>query len=398
MAESVGTRALTPRAPARTVEPCSSATSSSSPSRASSPLMPWARTRCSPAQERRPPPSAGPVGTASPSAPWPAAPSRRRAVWSSAPSPFPTRPNTSTPSCCPAGAAATKPSATRSSWPGSARTAPGCRRVATVCSGTFVGAAAGLLAGRRVTTHWARARELADAYPELTVDPDPIYLRDGKYWSSAGVTAGIDLALALVQDGSGRRGGPNRRPLARYVPAPSRRPDPVRLTGLGSSGRALDGPGRADPRGVGAGRRPPAPGPGGRRCHERPALHAGLHGGGRRDAEPLRRAHTPGGRPPANWRRRPTRSMSWQRACGSARPRPCGTSSSATSAWHPTPTGGASAPARTKGHPHDRQRAGRHPPLPEVHGARRRRPLRGPPAHPDPRHRLRGPRAGRGAE
>ena len=77
--------------------------------------------------------------------------------------------------------------------------APGCRRVATVCSGTFVGAAAGLLAGRRVTTHWARARELADAYPDLRVDPDPIYLRDGKYWSSAGVTAGIDLALALVQ-------------------------------------------------------------------------------------------------------------------------------------------------------------------------------------------------------
>ena len=78
-------------------------------------------------------------------------------------------------------------------------TAPRCRRVATVCSGTFVGAAAGLLAGRRVTTHWARARELAEAYPDLKVDPDPIYLRDGKYWSSAGVTAGIDLALALVQ-------------------------------------------------------------------------------------------------------------------------------------------------------------------------------------------------------
>lgn len=78
-------------------------------------------------------------------------------------------------------------------------TAPRCRRVATVCSGTFVGAAAGLLSGRRVTTHWARAKELAEAHPELTVDPDPIYIRDGKYWSSAGVTAGIDLALALVQ-------------------------------------------------------------------------------------------------------------------------------------------------------------------------------------------------------
>ncbi|HEX4163222.1 MAG TPA: AraC family transcriptional regulator, partial [Acidimicrobiales bacterium] len=79
-------------------------------------------------------------------------------------------------------------------------TSPRCRRVATVCSGTFLGAAAGLLGGRRVTTHWARAQELRDAHPDLTVDPDPIYIRDGKIWSSAGVTAGIDLALAMVQD------------------------------------------------------------------------------------------------------------------------------------------------------------------------------------------------------
>jgi transcriptional regulator GlxA family with amidase domain len=83
------------------------------------------------------------------------------------------------------------------------RTAPGCRRVATVCSGAFVGAAAGLLEGRRVTTHWARARQLAESYPGLSVDPDPIYIRDEKYWSSAGVTAGIDLALALVQEDLG---------------------------------------------------------------------------------------------------------------------------------------------------------------------------------------------------
>jgi transcriptional regulator GlxA family with amidase domain len=82
-------------------------------------------------------------------------------------------------------------------------TAPRCRRVATVCSGTFIGAASGLYDGRRVTTHWARAHELQEAYPALTVDPDPIYLRDGRYWSSAGVTAGIDLALALVQEDLG---------------------------------------------------------------------------------------------------------------------------------------------------------------------------------------------------
>ena len=81
--------------------------------------------------------------------------------------------------------------------------APRCRRVATVCSGAFLGAAAGLLGGRRVTTHWARAQELRDTHPDLTVDADPIYIRDGKFWSSAGVTAGIDLSLAMVQDDLG---------------------------------------------------------------------------------------------------------------------------------------------------------------------------------------------------
>ena len=73
------------------------------------------------------------------------------------------------------------------------------RRVATVCSGTFIGAEAGLLDGRTVTTHWARARQLADEYPRLTVDADPIYTHDGSVWTSAGVTAGIDLALAMVE-------------------------------------------------------------------------------------------------------------------------------------------------------------------------------------------------------
>jgi transcriptional regulator GlxA family with amidase domain len=59
------------------------------------------------------------------------------------------------------------------------------------------------LDGRRVTTHWARADELAERYPEVEVDADPIYLKDGAVWSSAGVTAGIDLALALVEDDLG---------------------------------------------------------------------------------------------------------------------------------------------------------------------------------------------------
>jgi transcriptional regulator GlxA family with amidase domain len=83
------------------------------------------------------------------------------------------------------------------------RQAPLCRRVATVCTGSFLAAEAGLLDGRRVTTHWARAQQLAAQYPNLIVDADPIYLRDGRYWSSAGVTAGIDLALALVEEDLG---------------------------------------------------------------------------------------------------------------------------------------------------------------------------------------------------
>ena len=81
--------------------------------------------------------------------------------------------------------------------------APSCRRVGSVCSGTFVLAGAGLLSGRRVTTHWARAARLAREYPDVLVDPEPIHIRDGHVWTSAGVTAGIDLALALVEDDLG---------------------------------------------------------------------------------------------------------------------------------------------------------------------------------------------------
>lgn len=73
------------------------------------------------------------------------------------------------------------------------------QRVVTVCSGSFVAAAAGLLDGRRVTTHWARAAALQASHPTVDVDPEPIYVRDGDVWSSAGVTAGIDLALAIVE-------------------------------------------------------------------------------------------------------------------------------------------------------------------------------------------------------
>ncbi|MFJ4535329.1 GlxA family transcriptional regulator [Streptomyces tibetensis] len=85
-----------------------------------------------------------------------------------------------------------------------AAAAAGARRVASVCSGVFLLAAAGLLDGRRVTTHWARAEQLTREHPEVRVDCDPIFVRDGRVWTSAGVTAGMDLALALVEDDLGR--------------------------------------------------------------------------------------------------------------------------------------------------------------------------------------------------
>jgi transcriptional regulator GlxA family with amidase domain len=77
-------------------------------------------------------------------------------------------------------------------------------RLVSVCTGAFLLAEAGLLAGRRVTTHWAYCGALAARYPEVTVEPDPIFVRDGNLATSAGVTAGIDLALALVEDDLGR--------------------------------------------------------------------------------------------------------------------------------------------------------------------------------------------------
>jgi transcriptional regulator GlxA family with amidase domain len=76
-------------------------------------------------------------------------------------------------------------------------------RVASVCSGTFVLAEAGLLDGRRATTHWQRTRQFLATYPDVKLEPDRIFVRDGNIWSSAGITAGIDLALAMVADDFG---------------------------------------------------------------------------------------------------------------------------------------------------------------------------------------------------
>jgi transcriptional regulator GlxA family with amidase domain len=95
------------------------------------------------------------------------------------------------------------------------------RRVASVCTGAFLLAEAGLLAGRRATTHWASCDALQRRYPDVEVDPDPIYVRDGDVYTSAGVTAGIDLALALVEDDLGADAA---REVARWLVLFLRRP------------------------------------------------------------------------------------------------------------------------------------------------------------------------------
>ena len=82
--------------------------------------------------------------------------------------------------------------------------APKTRRIASVCSGAFVLAAAGLLAGRRATTHWSECDRLANMFDDIVVESDPIFVRDGNIATSAGVTAGMDLALAFVEEDLGR--------------------------------------------------------------------------------------------------------------------------------------------------------------------------------------------------
>jgi len=80
---------------------------------------------------------------------------------------------------------------------------PGIRRVASVCTGIYGLAATGLLDGRRVTTHWRFVNDVAEKFPGLKVEPNALYVRDGSFYTSAGVTAGIDLALALVEEDYG---------------------------------------------------------------------------------------------------------------------------------------------------------------------------------------------------
>jgi transcriptional regulator GlxA family with amidase domain len=84
------------------------------------------------------------------------------------------------------------------------RLSAAAERTASVCMGAFILAAAGLLDGRRAATHWRYCARLAAAYPKIHVEPEPIFVQDGPIWSSAGVTSGIDLALALLEQDRGR--------------------------------------------------------------------------------------------------------------------------------------------------------------------------------------------------
>lgn len=77
------------------------------------------------------------------------------------------------------------------------------RRVTSVCSGAYILAEAGLLDGRRATTHWIRCADFARRYPQVAVEPDRIFIKDGDVWTSAGITAGVDLSLALIAEDLG---------------------------------------------------------------------------------------------------------------------------------------------------------------------------------------------------
>ena len=122
------------------------------------------------------------------------------------------------------------------------RAASRSRRITSVCSGAFVLAAAGVLDGRRATTHWDACDRLARAYPDVTVDPDPIFVEDGNVWTSAGVTAGMDLALALGRSRSRPRGRAAHRAPPRALRAAIGRAGAVQRAARRAARRARSAP------------------------------------------------------------------------------------------------------------------------------------------------------------
>ncbi len=117
------------------------------------------------------------------------------------------------------------------------------RRVASVCTGAFLLARAGLLDGRRATTHWAACGALERNYPAIEVDPDPIFVRDGNVYTAAGVTAGIDLALALVEEDAGHELAVR---IARDLVLFIRRPGGQSQFSAGLAGQTASRPGMRD--------------------------------------------------------------------------------------------------------------------------------------------------------
>ena len=101
-----------------------------------------------------------------------------------------------------------------------ARAARVVRRIGSVCDGAFIVARAGILDGRRAATHWSSCDRLARLYPKVDVDREAIFVRDGRVWTSAGVTTGIDMALAMVEEDHGRRTRRHRRRAPRALRAP----------------------------------------------------------------------------------------------------------------------------------------------------------------------------------
>jgi transcriptional regulator GlxA family with amidase domain len=99
--------------------------------------------------------------------------------------------------------------------------------VGSICTGAFVLAHAGLLDGRRAATHWFFAAELAKRYPKVNVDPEPIWIQDDNFYTSAGVTAGIDLSLALLEEDHGAALALEVARVLVGLPAPPSQPSPV---------------------------------------------------------------------------------------------------------------------------------------------------------------------------
>ena len=117
------------------------------------------------------------------------------------------------------------------------------RRVTSVCVGAHILAAAGLLDGKRATTHWSTAQQLAADHPAVEVDADPIFIREGDVWTGAGISACLDLSLALIADDLGESRRAARRPAARDVPEAAERAEPVqRAPGAGVHDAAHRGP------------------------------------------------------------------------------------------------------------------------------------------------------------